>query len=405
MNVVLECEITLPKKFEAVCENGEPISIHVTSVSGNKGRAIMRMVCKNGTTSEDLTKIGETSIPVKVLSVNEDVKTLSNVGTVSNLIGGHLPTAVEAAIARTSPDCPEGEPYVDPRKPVVQAGQPPPPNQMSPEAMKLLYAALAAAGIPMPVGMAPVATQNPAPVLVQAPVAVNKPARDNCIASFDELISELESLPGINDVPKIPTDRKLTPREADAMMSRMPKLRRKAFVRNAMPSQLMVSDLYTSIDGGTGPCLALLPGAAYDMTRLPAKNILNSTDLKWCFETGKLEMVDGAAFAASFRKINEEAEAWSRSELTVYGGNSARTNPNAESEGTAMSLASGGSVQDESESIHVSTSDDRPISAYGGGSDDRPPEPMFEGSREMQSLVGQLPTARPQASSAPRRIR
>ena len=48
MNVVLECDVVISKKLEAVCDDGEPISIHVTSVSGNKGRAIVRISCKHG---------------------------------------------------------------------------------------------------------------------------------------------------------------------------------------------------------------------------------------------------------------------------------------------------------------------------------------------------------------------
>src|ERR1039457_5728273 len=115
MNIVLDCEVILSKKLEAICEQGEPISILVSSVSGNKGRSTVRITCKDGIKEEDLTKIGETSIQFKVVGMSEDVKTFNDPSRFTNLIsstGTGLLPAVQPAVAKTSPDTPQGSPYV-----------------------------------------------------------------------------------------------------------------------------------------------------------------------------------------------------------------------------------------------------------------------------------------------------
>ena len=421
MNVVLECDFTLPKKMEAICENGEPISIHITAVSGNKCKAIMRLTCKDGVVESDILKIGDTSIPMKVTAVHDDVKTLESVGRISNLIGGHIPTAVEAAIARTSPDIKEGEPYRKPaEKPVQRQAQAVPIAEpeapaaapqaqpgMNPEALKLLFAALSAAGLPT---QAVQAVQGIMSSQAGQQASAAAPARpvappENSIMSYEDLMSEIASVPGINDTIKIPTDRKLSRGEAETLMARMPKLRKQAYLRNSMQSTLMVDDLFTSIDG-TGPCLTLMPGMACDLTRMPARNIMNSNALKWCFETGKVELVGRASFVASFKKVQEDANMWAKSELTVYGGTSARTSPHDAEEGTAFSLAAGAGMSEEGEGIHIGGRGPDVVSlgpSDSGG--DAPPAQVWEDSPHMQQLISQMPVARQQAASAPKRVR
>ena len=429
MNIVLECEVILSKKFEAICENGEPISIHVTSVSGNKGMAIVRMVCKPGISEKDVAKIGETSLMLKVVGVSDDVRSLEGDNRrVGNLVGG-VPTAIEAAIARTSPHIPEGEPYRGPIPltdgmlpagmpktalvapsvpPIAPAATEPPATPQNPQnpfaglagnpdAMKLLMMALAAAGLPIP------QTQATPQGAMVAPSAPKQPVRDNCIMSYDELMTELNSISGVDDIPKMPTNRKLTPRETDMLLSQMPRLRKKAYLRNNLQAQLMVADLYTTLDG-SGYCLALLPGAAFDLTRLPARNILNSTDLKWCFETGKVELVNAATYAASFKKINEDIENSEPTTLQVYSGQS-RTNPHESSGGIAESVAAGSAMSDEQDAIHIGGAGPEPISVAVNSTSDEPPTAIYEESSQMQTLIGSLPPDRSHLpQSTPRRV-
>jgi len=431
MNAILECEVVLSKKFEAVCDDGEPIAIHIMSVSGNKGRAIVRLTCKPGVAEKDLAKIGETSLMLKVVGASDDVRSLEDdTRRVGNLVGG-VPTAVEAAIARTSPHVPEGDPYrgpmpvtdgvmpvAAPRAPVVAQAAPapapavetppaapqPPPNpfaglQGNPDAMKLLMMALAAAGLPVPQLQA-----TPQGATVPAPAPAPKPqVRDNCIMSYDELMAELNSIPGVDNVPRMPTDRKLTPRETDMILSQMPRLRRKAYLRNNLQAQLMVGDLFTTLDG-SGYCLALLPGAAFDLTRVPARNILNSTDLKWCFETGKVELVNTAMYAASFKKVQQDIENSEPTTLPVYSGG-ARTSPHDSSGGMVENIAAGSAMTDEKDAIHIGGQGPEPISVAISATGDEPPSAVYEESPQMQALIGNLPREKAPPPSQPRRVR
>lgn len=434
MNIAIECEVVLSKKFEAICEAGEPISLHVASISGNKGRGILRIVCKDGVTAADVAKIGETSLPIKIISASEDIKSMGGAQRYGNLMGG-LPMGAEGIAAVTSPDHPAGEAYVPPVPPPpaqplparVQAyvqeqpvaapvaapvrpqmpiQQPPPApaapaNQASPDAFRIALMAMKAAGIAMPPQMEAM-LQNTVSQPAQAPRPTRPP--DNSIKTFDELMTELQNVPGVDDSPRLPTDRKLTPREADAFLSRMPRLRRKAFMRNLMNGQLMISDLYTTFDGG-GQCIFLLPGAAFDLSRIPARNILNSTDLRWAFDTGKAELVDHATYAACFKKVNDDMAQMGRSELPVFSGES-RINPHESSGGVAEQFASGAGMADEKESIHIGGSGEEPISiSVGASGDDRPPSVPWEESPEMQALIGHMPEGRPPPQAkTPRRM-
>lgn len=409
MNIALECEVTLSKKIEAICESGEPVSIFISSVSGNKGRAIMRLVCKDGTTNDAISKIGETSIQFKVVGASEDVKSLEDAAKFTNLIssgGTGLPPVAEGMVARTNPDVPQGEPHPLSSKPA----NPLEGITGNAETIRLITTLLAAAGVNIPTNAIPAAAQQAAqPQAPQQPVQ-RQPVRppDNSIKNYDELTVEITALPGVNQEMRLPVDRKLTRNEADQILARMPKLRRKAYVRNTMQSQLLIGDLFTSLDG-SGPCLALLPGQAYDLTRLPAKNILNSNDFRWAIETGRIAFVGLAEYAASFKQMNEEAAKWGTSELRVYGGETARTAPTDPSGGVAESLAAGGAMMDDKEGIRIGQDGPDPIAVNvetGTRADEAPPQVPYEESPEMQMLLGQLPmTKEAPQQGVPRRMR
>lgn len=369
MNIVLECDVVLSKKLESICEDGEPISIQISSVSGNKGKAIARITCKNGTSESDVSKIGETSLMLKVNSVNEDVKSLSGNLRVSNLVAG-VPTNVANLVAKTNPNVPEAEPYKVPS----QAPNQQPEQNVNPDAMKIVFAALAAAGL-LPNGI-PQNQTNQAQVVshetrIPAPNTYVPPQNisDNTIKTFDELMNEVANLPGIEKDPNIPTNRKLTPQEAESILIKMPKLRRKAFLRNNIQSQLMIEDLFTTIDGG-GNCLSLLPGAVFDLSRIPARNILNCTVLKWLFNTGKVELVNEATFISSFKKIQNDINAWDNSKSTL------RVYDNIDEVGENMSHS-------PEQSIVINTE----------GNDEVAPT-MYEENPFMNNIVSQLPRDR-----------
>lgn len=392
MNVVLECDVILSKKLEAICENGEPISIHITSVYGNKGRAIMRVTCKDNVNENDISKIGETSLMFKVGSVSEDIKTIAGTHRVSNLIGNILPTSYEKVISKIDPDLAQrnidegyrrahqGERPEDRFKDQIESdterhivpSQTNYPTANPDDTMKKIMEVLAAAGINVPLGSLnqqkvtsgvpevdkyiPPKRQTPQP---QQPT--------NCIKTYEELMEELSNIPGIDKEINIPLDRKMTPQEAESLMNRMPKLRKKAFLRNNIQSQLLIADLFTTIDGG-GTCLSILPGAVVDLARIPAKNILNCTQLKWCFDTNKVQLVDESAFIASFKSLELELKKWDlEGALNVYSSR--------DEVGEPAFSGDSGTITVGTDSEHI-------------------PPPLYEESQLMSNIVAGMPTSR-----------
>lgn len=415
MNAILECDIVLSKKLEAVCDAGEPISIQVMPIAGNKGHAIVRLTCKPGISEKDLLKIGETSLMFKINSATDDIVSLeADSKRVGNIVGG-VPTAFQAAIARTSPDVPtlknaetgldnSGEPSSIASHAKAYVGQKnaePPISSTRPdtndETNQLISMLLDRLGIPKS-AMQGVTEQKTSPSHHAQPKVIG----EDCLLTYDDLMLALHSIPNVDDVPKMPTDRKMTPRETELVLSQMPKLRKKAFLRNKLQSQLMIGDLFTTLDG-SGFCLALLPGAAFDLTRIPARNILNSTDLKWCFDTGKVELVNSAAYIASFKKVQADAEANEPTTLQVFSGD-ARKNPTDHSSSIVETLASGAAMADDGEnSINVGGRGDDAVSIPVGDSNDLPPSSVYEENAQIQALIGQLPRNRT-APTPPRRI-
>jgi len=386
MNVVLECDVVLSKKLEAVCENGEPISMHITSVSGNRGRAVIRITCADNVSENDLSKIGETSLMLKVNSVSEDIKSISDTPRVTNLVGS-FSSDFEKIVATTNPDVAQKK-IDDGLRHALESGAkqennyvPSPSQSPVPEkntsnpadTMKIILAALEKAGIKMPEMTMNQSnnTDNIAsipPTVPYKPPVKNVPATDNCIKNYDELMDEISKTPGIDKEIDIPANRKLTPQEAESIMTRLPRLRKKAFLRNNIQSQLLIADLFTTIDGG-GACLSLLPGAVVDLSRIPAKNILNCNQLKWCFDTNKVELVNEAEFIASFKRLETEVNKWDQDgTLPVY---SSRDN-----------LGDELLADQSSQFIEV------------GGDPEHAPPPLYEDSKLMNSLLSELPTTR-----------
>lgn len=387
MNMVMDCDIVLSKKIEAICEDGEPISIHITSVNGNKGKAIVRLSCKNGLSEQEILKIGETSIMFKINVVTDDVKSLSDSHRFTNFIGNGVPQEVEPKIAKISPDIPEGLPYKGKDPEVKTSSEAIQEVFNNPEALKLILAALSSAGIPVQTSEKKNIVTNDKMVVEKRDVKTIEPAKkiqDDCIMSYDELINEINNIPNINKDISLPSNRKLTRGEATNVMAQIPKLRRKAYLRNNLQSQFIIADLFTSIDGG-GNSLAILPGAAFDLTSIPARNILNSSELKWSFDTGKVSLISKEAYIASFKKMEDDLRKWDQDNgLPVYGGTKSRTNPNELSE-TVAELVAKGSLNEE---MLVDTSDPNSI-VVGEETQDVPI--LFEESPIMQTIINSLP--------------
>ena len=115
MNFILECDVTLSKKMEKICEAGEPVSINISGIRGNKGRAVVRVTAPSGVTAEDLAGIGETSLMLKATAVSDDVSSLMDQTPQAQIFGPKKRDGSESPaikkMAKVDSRIPEGDPH------------------------------------------------------------------------------------------------------------------------------------------------------------------------------------------------------------------------------------------------------------------------------------------------------
>jgi len=278
MNIVMECEVTLSKKLQALCEEGEPISIHVNPVHDNKGRALIRMAAKDGTKISDAIAVGETSLMFKVVAADHDAASLSGGPSFGSLFAagqGKIP----AAAGTDNPSVPAGDPHPELRPPSVPPGLTASPMDSAP------HAEITVGDMRRGTASSPGMT------------GVYVPAGE--IMSYPELIAELSGVRNIEeDFKKIPEGQKLNRAQAVEMERSIPRLRRKVFIGNELMAQLVIQDMLA----GPAMCVSIPPKGIFDLSRVPAKQIRDSADLRWCLENGKVTF-----------KTQDEHKRWSAS--------------------------------------------------------------------------------------------
>jgi len=84
MNLTIFCLATLNQKLKKICSGG-PLFLSIQSLTNNKGIARLKIVCPEGVKIEDIEKIGDTNIMLKIDSVSEDIKDLGKEIPVQNL--------------------------------------------------------------------------------------------------------------------------------------------------------------------------------------------------------------------------------------------------------------------------------------------------------------------------------
>jgi len=265
MNFILECDVTLSKKMEKICENGEPVSINITGIRGNKGQGVMRITSPSGVTIEDLAGIGETSLMLKVTNITDDIASLATQQPQAQIFGSERtnmpePPAIKK-IAKTDSKIPQGDPH------------------------------------PLSVNSVGRPTQQ-------------KKASAKSIMDFDELTDALLKVPGIEnpDPPAVPEGQRLSRPEAIKFEMSVPRLSTGAYVRSKIQSKLLVDDIG----------ITFLPMGACDLSRYPAKKLLASADLRWCIENDKIEFISMDEYLAWFDEASK-IETVSHT-LEVYGG-------------------------------------------------------------------------------------
>jgi hypothetical protein len=266
MNVVVGCSFTISKKLESLIEAGNPVYIQINSVNGNKGIGHMSLTAKRMPRPEE---IGNTSIMLDVISVDESSPDFHDSPPVSNLFSGGFEVGIEATgspITRFAKVNPEAEikgytnrhetplktPEKDDPRPVRQARQDiTPPSQRTPE-----------------------------PVEEESPLPQDK---QGSIMTYEELMEEIESLGNIDVEPIMAgnSNGRLS-RTAALQIEKQgklaPRIKRPAFVRNVRGGHIEIADMDEKI----------ADKEIFDLGRVAAKKIKNSRDLKWCLDNGLL---------------------------------------------------------------------------------------------------------------------
>jgi hypothetical protein len=296
MNILLECEATLSKKLEHLCDRGENITLHITGVNGNKGRALVRLTSSNPNALKEALAVGETSLMLKVAMVEEDIPTPGE-GVVGNFFsGGDLNSAgaVEKEVGQVSP---EG-------KMPTRAS-----SQVKPHADK-------------PRASAP-AVERPAPqveVLRVGQAMVEEkggqPARTRTVMDLESLDEALGKVADIDKETNInlPPGAKLDRSTAIKVEMSVPRMREKCFIRNNHKSMLVIDDIEVT----QGQSLAVLPGQVVELSRFPARKIRDSSNLRWCVERNFVSFVTYEEYLESFKKLAAAKNRADQSPLPIY---------------------------------------------------------------------------------------
>ena len=278
MNVVVGCSFTISKKLESLIEAGNPLYIQINSVNGNKGIGHMSMTTKKMPRPEE---IGNTSIMLDVISVDESTPDFQDSTPVSNFFSGGQDIEREgvgspiAKFAKVNPDSEvksyanrhEGKPIRVPQEAEGQLSK--------------------AQGVRKPIRQTPrqetMDELSPSPS--QMPSLADK--KQGSIMSYEELIAEVESLGNIDvEIPTPMGNNGRLGRAAAVQIEKQgkiaPRIKRPAFVRNVRGGHLEIADMEEKVANGE----------IFDLGRVPARKIRDSRDLKWCLDNGLLAFCD-----------------------------------------------------------------------------------------------------------------
>ena len=345
MNCIVMCEITLSKKLEKFCESGEPVSIHLDSIRGNKGRGMMRIVVPAGVDLAGLNSVGETSLIVKVVSAEEDVPSMpggkSSISVFSGMAKVDGTSALEKKMLLHATDS-------------SKLGDPHPMSQTSAEVRQQPQ-----------VRQQPPANQEQASRPYPQAKKEEAVADEKTIMSYDELMEALSTVQDIDKeiVMPAPGASKEAREAAIKAFRNIPRMPTRVYAKNLLKSCLVVQDMPLNDNSS----VAFQPGETCDLSRFPAKLIRDSNDLRWCIETGKIGFVNRQEYVKYYESLSGLHD--DGRGLKVFGTrNEARGN---------MELNAAPSVEDDGNEITI---------------EDRDGDVPFGDDRQMDNLLKTMPS-------------
>ena len=322
MNVVIHCEVRLSKKLEKVIESGEPIELYISPTKDGVGSGFFKIVAKDNVTLEQINAVGETNLILRNPQSEELAPNLSQDPPLQSIFSDRQPDAVAPAKHFEGSTAIEKLAIVNPdQSEVLTHPLPPQPNQAPSEhELEVLrkhlpqFAHLFNQPAPQqsPAGRPTVASVKGAAMSyaqkaygqtqeVAQPIAASpKPSMLQPIMSYEELIHELETLPGIDQMVPPPNFEGLpgsmTERHAmvayEQMLNQLPRLRRPCYLKNSRAGHIEIADMGYII----------LLNQVLNLSNLPARRILDSRQMQGLITDGYLRIVTHQDFVESLEK-------------------------------------------------------------------------------------------------------
>jgi hypothetical protein len=242
MNAYLSCNVTLSNKLRKIVKDGSVASLFMGPFNGNKATGFLRFEVKGDRSLEELKDIDSTSIMLEVVECGEDIPEIGNNTPVQSFGSGQM-------LSKVAITNPKQHPSSQYQRPTQET---------------------------------PVVTEEEKEIAVRAVVKKALSKEDDHVISYAELIEECDKVPGVNES-NIPSRKpsngaRFTRAESLAFekdLMGMPKLRKSAFIKNNHVSMIEVGDLSLGEHS-----VILAPGEVFDLSRLPARMVRDSSCLK-----------------------------------------------------------------------------------------------------------------------------
>jgi len=351
MNMMLECEATLSKKLEHLCDKGEGISLHITGITGNKGRALIRLASTNADALKEAMAVGETSLMLKVIMVDEDIPSPGD-NVIGNMFGGGSLVgsgSVENLVGQVDPDQP------------MRASKP--SSIKTQDNRQIEHRGQDTSKAP-PRPAPQVQVFSVSKEMEASRAATMAPRSVMSVEALDTALNNVQNIDKDIQVNLAP-GAKLPRGDAIKMEMSVPRMKDKCFIKNNLKSLLLIDDIEVT----SGQALAILPGQVVEISRFPAKKIRDSSNLRWCLEKDYVKFVSYEEYVETFKRLAQMKSRADQSPLKVYGSRD-------EALGDVKSA--------------MATSDEHHAPATEIAMNDEKPVP-YEDDQYMDNLVGAMP--------------
>lgn len=350
MNVTIFCLVSLSKKLEKLCQ--DELFLSVQTLDGGKGLGKLRINCPDNIDLDKVKKIKDLNISLKIDSISEDVKEIGKITPVQNLYSDNVGDVGDV-----------GENIENNKLAITDANA---------EAQGYKNAS-------------------------QYPESKNKPNKQelNFISNYNDLIKIISAIKDIDKELPQPPNKKMTRAESvewGKNLQSIPKLPLGVYISNELGSKLCINDLD----------LSLLPSEIYDISKILAKKIKNSSHLKMCFERNYIKFRSRGEYdiwCGRITEFDDEKKIKTGAELEVFSLKGALAHSDGEKADVKEEIISNPSKLTNGKGIKIvgtRGSDDKILIDLDGENYDQENTPTLDGdyipeNQEIDVLIKTLP--------------